>query len=272
MLIKHIQLLVNGGKELLHVAGIVVTAPKFAIEEMFQRRHYEMNAVQNVSLNGRKVVSWSRPIRTDTLSRACQQHGNDASETELHFVAMSSALQTLLEQYQNALVPDRCAVCARAVGQEYLLGKKLDGGIAGYVCMNLPMKMSPDKQILSIRRSMEQAREKQVGLYALHGRSDLLSGWLPAVSVQILFNYLSKKFAITITQVEQADIGSSLLAGTVWGHRIIDVIFFTTPQSNIGKCLWLLMISSYSNYHNSDFRSIVDTARLRKPRPLECDE
>lgn len=125
---KHIQLLVNAGKELLHVAGIVVTAPKFGIEEMFERRHYEMNAVQNVSLNGRKVVAWSRPIRTDALRRACSQHGNNATETEIHFVAMSSALQILLEQYKNAVVPERCAVCARAVGQEYQLGKKLDGG------------------------------------------------------------------------------------------------------------------------------------------------
>lgn len=101
--------------------------------------------------------------------------------------------------------------------------------------MNLPMKMSPDKQILSIRKSMKQAREKQVGLYALHGRSDLLTGWLPAILLQVLFNYLSKKFAITITQVEHAGIGGSLLGGTVWGHRIMDVIFFTTPQSNIGR-------------------------------------
>lgn len=112
----------------------------------------------------------------------------------------------------------------------------LFAGIAGYVCMNLPMKMSPDKQILSIRKSMEQAREKQVGIYALHGRSDLLTGWVPAVFVQILFNYLSKKFAITITQVvEPVGSGNSLLCGTVWGHRIMDVIFFTTPQSNIGE-------------------------------------
>lgn len=125
---KHIQLLVNAGKELLHVAGIVVTAPKFVIEEMFERRHYEMNAVQNVSLNGRKVVAWSRPIHTDALRRACSQHGNNATEMEIHFVAMSSALQTLLEQYKNAMVPDRCAVCARAVCSEYQLGKKLDGG------------------------------------------------------------------------------------------------------------------------------------------------
>lgn len=125
---KNIQLIVNAGKELLHVAGIIVTAPKYAIEELFERRHYEMNAVQNVSLNGRKVVAWSKPIRMDALKRACSQHGNNATETEIHFVAMSSALQTLLEQYKSAMVPQRCAVCARAVGQEYQLGKKLDGG------------------------------------------------------------------------------------------------------------------------------------------------
>lgn len=249
-LIQHGQLVWLATVEIAKLVAVFVSSPKHIYEELFERRHYERNAVQTVSLSGRKLVAWSRPIHRDTT-------------IEVHFMAMSVALQTLLEQYsRNTPLPDRCAVCVRSVGSEQVLGRNnkstsptasgggnAGGGGAGYVCMNLPMRVptASHGRRDAIRKSFEHVRRRQIGLYAVQAYVDHLTAIVPALSLQVLFNYLSKKFAITITAIDDKTLATPIASpSTMWGHRIVDVIVFRQPQSNIGVSLTLQQFGDHT--------------------------
>lgn len=106
-------------------------------------------------------------------------------------------------------------------------------GIRGYLCLNLPLHQSYLKQTETIRNSCKLARSNQVALYLIQSHICILTKILPAAMIQVLVNYLTKKMAITITNMEQSTRNRT--TKTVWGHQIVDAIYFTTPQSNIGR-------------------------------------
>lgn len=109
--------------DLASIGQLMMAAPRHLYEELFERRRYERSAIQGVSICGRKLITWSKKIDRELLKRACVRHKN-ATETEVCFAAVSSAVQSLLERYGDIGVPERCAVAARYVRPEYLLGKK----------------------------------------------------------------------------------------------------------------------------------------------------
>lgn len=76
-----------------------------------------------MSVCGRKVVSWSKTILATQLKHYYKRH-NGASTIECYFDGISHSLHTLLEQYKDIPEPRQCAVYARSVPFDYLLGKQ----------------------------------------------------------------------------------------------------------------------------------------------------
>lgn len=98
---------------------MVLTAPRNIYEELFERRKAESHALQNLSLCGRKVVSWSDKINFNDVAKICKT--KHITPNEVYFSAVSSALFTFSEEYK-AMVPSNLSACARYVEKDCLFG------------------------------------------------------------------------------------------------------------------------------------------------------
>lgn len=60
----------------------------------------------------------------------------------------------------------------------------------------------------------------------------------------IIFNYLSRRFSITVTETVR-NKNSLQQSGnlTCWGHNLLDVLFFSPPQSNGSK--WKTLLNDF---------------------------
>lgn len=108
--------------------------------------------------------------------------------------------------------------------------------------MEVPCK----NQIRKLRYTFRSAREKQISLFLLYmvqHRLMLLTKIVPVLWIQLLSNYLTKKFPILITQIEET--GHNQIVLTLWGHNILDALYFVPPQSNIGITLTLQHYDDY---------------------------
>lgn len=102
--------------------------------------------------------------------------------------------------------------------------------------MKLPMQMPCNSQIKKLRYAFRTARQKQASLFLLYMTQRnflLLTKMLPVVWIQLLSNYLTKKFPVLITQIEETSHNPIVV--TLWGHKIIDSLYFMPTQSNIGN-------------------------------------
>lgn len=98
---------------------MILIAPRKIYEELFEKRDKDSYALQNLSLCGRKVVSWSDKINFNDVAKICKQ--NRITPNEVFFSAASSALYTFLEEFKFS-VPENLNACARHVERDCLLG------------------------------------------------------------------------------------------------------------------------------------------------------
>lgn len=97
---------------------MVLIAPRKIYEELFEKRQIDSHALQNLSLCGRKVVSWSDQINFNDVAKICKRR--HITPNEVYFSAASSALYTFLEEFKT-VVPTNLDACARYVEKDYLL-------------------------------------------------------------------------------------------------------------------------------------------------------
>lgn len=231
----YIPLCYNAFKEWLQLVGIFIQAPRFIYEELIQIHRSDEHVLQNISLCGRKVLSWSKKISVNDVRGACIKHG--ASPTELYMSANSSTLMELLHEFESVPVPKQIRVFATLHNHDYLHGSlNNDAYDSGHLSLILPMEKVSRKQLKQIRQNFRTARENQVGIYflfQLHKRFNVLTKFLPAMWTVIIFNYLSRRFSITITEIMRIKNSLQQRAKiTCWGHNVLDVLFFSPPQSN----------------------------------------
>lgn len=122
--LEYTRLIINTVNELLSIVQLIVTAPKLIYEELFERSDIKRNAIQSVSVCGRKAVSWTKPISVAQLVKFSKRQSSGTTITECKFDGTSHAIHALLEQYKDVLVPSQCKVYARSVPYDYLLGKQ----------------------------------------------------------------------------------------------------------------------------------------------------
>lgn len=236
---EYIPLCYNAFKELLQLIGIFIQAPRFIYEELIEIHRSDEHVLQNISLCGRKVLSWSKKIDVNDVVNACKKHG--VSQTELYMSANGATLMELLHDFESVPIPKQIRVFASLHNHDFLQGPLNNENYdSGYLSLILPMEKVSRKQLKQIRQNFRKARENQVGIYflfQLHKRFNLLTKFLPAMWTVIIFNYLSRRFSITVTETVRNT--NSLQQGgniTCWGHNLLDVLFFSPPQSNGSEC------------------------------------
>lgn len=233
---------------------MTVEAPRKIYEELFEKRKNIYCEIQK--LCGRKVVSWSDRISVNDIAKIYEK--NHITPNEVFFAASSSAVYSFLEEFKG-VVPKDLDSCARYVERDHVLGKTnySDGtfcllkrklivncacllfilvDVTGYVLVNLPMEPHSKRQVEKIRKNFDKVQPNQFPfflLYEAQRRYEILTKILPQWWIQLLFNYLSKRYTISLTRLAESnepEIGTML-----WEHKILDVIYFTPPQSNISK-------------------------------------
>lgn len=222
-------------KELLHLVAIFIQAPRFIYEELIQIHHSDEYVLQNISLCGRKVVSWSDKISVQDVRRVCIKHG--ISPTEMFMSATSATILEVLKEFESIPVPKQIRIFATHSEYDYLQSYlNADDIDSGYLCLTLPMSIVSAKQIKRIHENFCTARDNQIGIYMLfmlHKRFNVLTKFLPAMWTVIIFNYLSRRFSITVTEIMKSS--SSIqpkMNLTCWGHSVLDALYFSPPQSN----------------------------------------
>lgn len=247
----YIPLCYNACKEFLQLVGTFIRAPRFIYEELIEIHRSDEHVLQNISLCGRKVLSWSQKISANDVRRACIKHG--VSPTELYMSANSTALMELLHEFESVPVPKQIRVFATLRHHDYLQGR-LDNEDyeSGHLSLILPMEKVSRKQLKQIRQNFRTARENQVGIYflfLLHKRFNVLTKFLPAMWTVIIFNYLSRRFSITITEIMRNKHSLQQRSNiTCWGHNVMDVLFFSPPQSNGSKFRVSLIYFSFFQF------------------------
>lgn len=234
----YIPLCYNAFKEWLQIVGVFVQLPRFIYEELIEIHRSDEHILQNISLCGRKVLSWSKKISANDVRRACHKHG--VSATELYASATSATINELLHEYESVAVPKQIRVFATLHHHDYVQGRLNNEDYeSGHLCLILPMEKVTRKQLKQIRQNFRTARENQVGIYflfLLHKRFNVLTKFLPAMWTVIIFNYLSRRFSITVTEISRNRNSLQNRANiTCWGHNVLDVLFFSPPQSNGSK-------------------------------------
>lgn len=224
--------------ELLHFLIVLVQAPRFIYEELIQMHHSDEHVLQNISLCGRKVVSWSNKISIHDIRKVCTKYG--ISPTELYMSATSATIMELLNDFESVPVPKQIRIFATHHQYDYLHSHlNNDNMESGYLCLTLPMGLVSAKQIKQIGDNFRTARDNQIGIYILfmlHKRFNVLARFLPAVWTVVIFNYLSRRFSITVTEImKTSNSFQPKTTLTCWGHIALDALYFSPPQSNGSK-------------------------------------
>lgn len=237
-LFAYIPLCYNALKEVLQLILIFVQAPRFIYEELIQIQRSDEHVLQNISLCGRKVLSWSKKVSVNDIRRACIKH--NVSSTELFMAATSSTIMELLHEFPTVAVPKKIRVFATHHHHDYLNGRlNNDDNESGHLSLIMPMENISRRLLKQIRQNFKTARHNQVGMYflfLLHKRFNVLTKFLPAVWTVIIFNYLSRRFSVTITEIIK-NSNSFHQSGniTCFGQPVLDALFFSPPQSNGSK-------------------------------------
>lgn len=239
-LFAYIPLCYNAFKEVLQYILIFIQAPRFIYEELIQIHRSDEHVLQNISLCGRKVLSWSKKINVSDVRRACIKH--NISPTELYMSATSSTIMELLYEFPAVSVPKQIRVFATHHLHDYLQGRfNNDDNESGHLSLILPMENISRKQLKQIRQNFKIARENQIGMYflfLLHKRFNVLTKILPAMWTVIIFNYLSRRFSVTVTEItKNLNSFHQRTNITCYGRPVLDALFFSPPQSNGSKIL-----------------------------------
>ncbi|XP_070509406.1 uncharacterized protein [Chironomus tepperi] len=232
--LKYIPLAFRAYKECFYFASICYTAPRMLVEEICASLNDDGHYL-NSALCGRKLVSWSDSISIDQVHFKAKS--NKQSYSEVMFSTISSCLMKFFEQMKaedrSVKIPPYIKVNFRSVPFSYLFGVScLRNGVIGF---KLPVAEPSFPQFVEIREQLIETRRHQVMIYILsliQIRFDFLTTVIPSMYLKLLINYLSKKFAISVTFCLGINEYEPSQMVTCYEGDIEDVIFFRTPQSN----------------------------------------
>ncbi|XP_069685750.1 uncharacterized protein [Periplaneta americana] len=249
MTFNYCAMIIAAIKEFFNLANIVYTAPRMLIEELVVSHRDPMHQLQTVSLCGRKVVAWTDPIPLDTIRKIGTSIG--ASTSEIVISAVSGAMREYFRQF-GLTVPGSVLATARYFPLESLMqtSRGIDDSPGppsgrGLLCLALPTSPIYEdgkESVQEIQRILAEARRKQPAIYEaslwqLDG--GYITRLLPSLAVRIILNYLSRRYAVTLTEVapEATDESRKRL---IWGQEIESALYWRTPQSNICLALTLM--------------------------------
>lgn len=83
---------------------------------------------------------------------------------------------------------------------------------------------------------MRQVRQRQAALWVLSSwqlERGLLTRLLPQLLVRLHLNFLSRRYAVALTEV--ATLRPDHPAGQLWGQPLTSIMYWRPPQANVSK-------------------------------------
>nr|XP_023016804.1 uncharacterized protein LOC111506092 [Leptinotarsa decemlineata] len=238
----YVPLLYNSLKEILYIFSIFFSAPRTIIKDIL----LQDESLQTITLCGRKSVAWSEPVPIENVKTIARQTG--VSETEIMLSAVSMGLSRYFTQISQE-IPKSLPITMRNISSNYIfatgLNIKPEDAVSGVVCLNLTIpdsvtETSHIENLMGIESKFSASLEKQ-GLShlltMLQTKSGLLTQFLPATVLSIYLKYLSRKYAVTVTEITSRY--PNVTQRTLWGQEVSSVIYWRPPQANtsISLCL-----------------------------------
>lgn len=234
-LYTYVPLLYNCLKEIFLYVGIVVKAPRTIIEDILLQKE----SFQTITLCGRKSVAWSDSVKIDVVRSISKATG--VSEIEICLAAISACISKYFTQTKH-LIPDLLPVALRNINSNYIFGTgphlRPEDSVSGILCLNLPI-LDPEKEI-SIMENLVEVKNNFRNSLDKQGLSHLLSlcqtkfGFLtkvlPLSLLAVYLRYLSRKYAVSVTEVTSRYPNVS--QKTLWGQEVNSVIYWRPPQAN----------------------------------------
>ncbi|KAE8738393.1 hypothetical protein FOCC_FOCC016114 [Frankliniella occidentalis] len=225
--------------EAMRLAETVFRAPRLLVEDLLlSNRNQPPHHFQTVSLCGRKVVAWSDPFPQDLIQQMADATG--ASSSEVCLSALSGALREYFRSHGLA-VPENVLTTARYCLLEELVGGPAQSGSGGLACIALPVAdavKDPVQLVHEVRARMARVRRRQAALWVLSSwqlERGLLTRLLPQLLVRLHLNFLSRRYAVALTEV--ASLRPDHPAGKLWGHPLQSLMYWRPPQANVSEPL-----------------------------------
>ncbi|KAL0832646.1 hypothetical protein ABMA28_000838 [Loxostege sticticalis] len=223
--------------------GLVETyrAPAKLWEDTVRADDGKRHILQTVSLCGRKVIAWSRPVPRAGIERAARALG--VSATDIALYAATDGLRAYFEQAQSDR-PEVVLTTARAASEDFLFTfaegngksyKKSQTG--GMICLSLPIGATP-RRIASV---VEQACNRQTalaGAWAAQARCGALTRAVPSPFARLTLNMLSRRYAVSYAEIN-APVDATQRT-TLWGQTVDAVVYWRPPQANISMSLTVI--------------------------------
>lgn len=154
-----------------------------------------------------------------------------------------SALCGALREYfrsHGLPVPDNVLATARYCLLEALVGAgSAHGGYGGLACLALPVADAGKDPVLlvrEVRQRMRAVRRRQGALWVLSSwqlERGLLTRLLPQLLVRLHLNFLSRRYAVALTEV--ASLRPDHPAGKLWGQPLQALMYWRPPQANVSE-------------------------------------
>ncbi|XP_059056672.1 uncharacterized protein LOC131850467 [Achroia grisella] len=223
--------------------GLIETyrAPANLWEETVGADDGRRHMLQTISLCGRKVAAWSRPVSRTGIERAARALG--VSPTDVALYATTDALRAFFEQAQSD-PPDVILTTARAASEDFLFafaegqGKNYKKSVTGgMVCVALPVGASPRRTAAALRRAGDRQRALAAA-WAAQARCGVLSRSLPTPLAKVALNVLSRRYAVSYAQLHAPPHAARRVA--LWGDTLDYVLYWRPPQANISMSLTVI--------------------------------
>ncbi|RVE43849.1 hypothetical protein evm_011517 [Chilo suppressalis] len=214
--------------------------------------------LQTVSLCGRKVVAWSRPIPRAGVERAARALG--VSSTDVALYAATEALRAYFEQAQ-ANTPETVLTTARAATEDFLFTfaegngkryKKYHTG--GMVCLCVPIGASA-RRIACVVESACARQRALAAAWAAQARCGALTRAVPSPLARLALNALSRRYAVSYAEINAPVDAAPRI--TLWGQAVDSVVYWRPPQANISMSLTVIQ------YAGSVRLAVMTDARLQ---------
>ncbi|KAG7307927.1 hypothetical protein JYU34_006543 [Plutella xylostella] len=233
------QLAVRAGSEAWRGMVAAYRAPAKLWTDTIRSDDGQRHALQTVSLCGRKVAAWSKPVSRAGIDRAARALG--VSSTDLSLFAATEGLRAYFEQTHNT-PPEVVLTTARAATEDFLFtfaegdGKKIKKSqTGGMVCLTLPVGASP-RRIAAVVQSACQRQGALAAAWTAQARYGTLTEQFPRPWLDSRSTYCRGGMSLTVIQyadtVRIAVMTDSRLAP---GHTIPATRWATALDQLINK-------------------------------------
>lgn len=191
-------------------------------------------------VGGNLCVSWSRPIDVDTVSTV---HDNTGAATcEIQLAMLAAVLREYFTDNGSRYPAGNIMTTTRFVSKANLFQLN-NRHVVTYGLLALPLPMDahlndPIYCLHMMQECLQEAIGSQTALYiASMWQIDhsLATSFLPSPLVSYGLRFLSKKYPLSVTYVEEHKFDRKKRR-LLWGQEVDAIVYCRPPQANVCKC------------------------------------